>query len=1450
MYQVSGFYYLYSLDTQALSFLEDVYVSKFGNDSASCGSRHDPCQSIHQAVLQVDNGGRILLNGTGTEQHPYGCDGDSPPGITVNKSLTMVGFYHTPYVSCDDGIHFRNSHDELQIELLEIVFLQSPLTFEDCLQVKVSNCTFQNASTAVNVQIQNRTSCQIDIQSSMFFYNSPFCIKLLLLRKNASQSLDVAMKVFDTNFVENGVFDRQPIDRGVVVMTSEDKTVSNDTHIHTFFENVTCKRNRGPFITLNVPKAVTDEIYKDVYLNHNTMPSSGKMSHFLLVNSLYHSVTKGTHAKFINFQCVQNAMLRCIGIQSEKADIDIRESTFVGHNLMIETGAALRLEVKRYASLNVLNTNFTNNKASDGGAVFTNSPHGTLNLNFSNSNFTGSSAYKSGRGCAISVGKPPEHGHSFCPSKLNLTIRKVTFSNCHGHFHKCVTVYVRFNSGKVEIKESKWVNNLPKTSGALHIFSETADSEANVIISRSSFTDNAGSAISLSATNANAGNATLADNLIANCRLLNRQRAALSINPHFQIKLENITVTNFRYGLKSIELHPTHEAFPVNIAVVNCTFKNNIYDMLLTFLDPTSIQLMIKNTIFTSNEISERSYAIRLHIPPLRNANSSDAVIELENNTFDSRPSSSFTLFFRGNKTLSIRRSIFKNCICFYRQKWKLSAYTSFYETATGALSILTNPDKLLQSGCAHLDVKKNIHPLWTYHSHVLIEDTIFQDNAGLVAGGVHISNGYTKFERCAFQDNFGIEQTGHVYSAYGTGQVNFKDCSFSTTKENVTILKNTTFNKATFLSSESGGPMKLKNTSMRFFVAKRGSYPVFVISSGGYVEVDGNTTIQCSKGSHLLFENTTHFSLAEEGQETKFCKINVTSLKLSCKSCSAGYYSLQRGSMRGLTLNTSVQCLPCPFGATCIHSNIAAKPNFWGQQILEHPQSLQFIACPDDYCQSPASGSKDYNSCQGKRTGTLCGACAPGYSESLLSTECLPPDKCGDKWLWILAILAITGFAIYLLTKPPVLKFLGRQILWCKRKEQHRVTQELGQTEEHFDSGYLKIAFYFYQVAELLTVGSTDDLLHKIPFIPAMVASFNFRIRSLKERMRCPFVGLTVVTKELLLSGTVFATMANVVIIYFMHLCFNIARRRAIPSPERYIAVIIEILLLGYERLVETSFKLIDCVPIGAEKRLFFDGNVSCWQWWQYVLVAYNTVFVVPFIFVLYFGSSKLYRASISATEFLCACILPLPFLIYWFIKGLLTNREQHDTTSPSVHLVNQHVLEVLIGPFRPPNDGDKGTLHWESILIGRRFTLLACHALIDDTMLCMVVMTFACVLMLLHHVWNNPYRDPIANGTETVSLLVLVMIALINLTKATLISFGTTPEGPSKSYLQAMDWVQILALTSLPMLLSLCAVLAILSQLFRLIVLLSMHIRCCLRMPCTSVWTTEELRPLIDRR
>lgn len=71
--------------------------------------------------------------------------------------------------------------------------------------------------------------------------------------------------------------------------------------------------------------------------------------------------------------------------------------------------------------------------------------------------------------------------------------------------------------------------------------------------------------------------------------------------------------------------------------------------------------------------------------------------------------------------------------------------------------------------------------------------------------------------------------------------------------------------------------------------------------------------------------------------------------------------------------------------------------------------------------------------------------------------------------------------------------------------------------------------------------------------------------------------------------------------------------------------AVFMEVLLIGYVRLAEMSLKLMHCVSVGSRNRLFIDGNVPCLQGWQYTLLGYIAVFVLPFTLVLYWGSSKL---------------------------------------------------------------------------------------------------------------------------------------------------------------------------------------------------------------------------------
>lgn len=124
------------------------------------------------------------------------------------------------------------------------------------------------------------------------------------------------------------------------------------------------------------------------------------------------------------------------------------------------------------------------------------------------------------------------------------------------------------------------------------------------------------------------------------------------------------------------------------------------------------------------------------------------------------------------------------------------------------------------------------------------------------------------------------------------------------------------------------------------------------------------------------------------------------------------------------------------------------------------------------------------------------------------------------------------------------------------------------------------------------------------------------------------------------------------------------------------------------------------------------------------------------------------------------------------------------------------------------------------------------------------MVSMAAACLLMTIHHVMKNPYREPMANKAETLSLTTLTMIAVINLTKATLLAFGITTDGPYRSFLEILEWFEVISLAFVPALVTVLVIFAILSQLARLVVFLIKQ----LFQLRNSEWAMEQRRPLLN--
>ena len=1442
-----------------------MYVSRFGRDTGSCGTLAEPCQSIARAVELVDWGGIIHLNGTGTKEQPFDCKDrtahDQNPGISIKKSLTIESFNSTPYVACEKGFQFNKVQRRLTTKLLGIVFDGTPLVFDDSSQVYLINCSHLNTKKAVVVRTKTIPTLHFDIQGPSLFQNNHQCVEILMTSGSAHF---LAININHSRFQENG-FDRPQSVKALISIATDVKSSSRSTSVRISCQNVTSVKNRAPFLVLDVTTAVTREVYSHVKLLNNNLEkaASNANSGNRFTDGMYISRARKTDVRFVDFLCANNSnmlAMRCIKISSYEAKVAIENSSIVGHNVTKGKGGAILIDCKRHTSLTVKNTAFEKNKANfGGGAVFLNTVNGSLRLNLTNVNFSNCEAATDGS--SLLVGKTHTLRAKPIGYALFAYFRNVHVKNCIS-LNSSMCVVLR--SGHVTFEEFRWTNARPETAGAIYVVNTAG--KTDVKISGSTFVaDRANGSVfvRIEALKKHKGGVT-----VANTTMTNSQESALIISPKYRITLTNVTISSCKHGLQISQRWLSHDRTPLNpvkIIVDNCTFKQNVYDLSLTVRNPRSVSLTIINSFFvghpkTTNTVN--AYAIHFYIPALsKPLVSSRATIELDRVIFDSRPASSFALYFPGKKTLTIRRSIFRHCTSFRREQWNCGDSKSIYVSAAGALSILSIIDKHWKLGCVHRNVYNNTHPRWRYDSHVTFEDTLFQENAGLIAGAVYVSNGNTTFRNCSFQNNLAARKTGQVYSAYGTGRVEFTNCSFHSEQKNK-VVRERMFENVAFFYSESEGPVAFRNTSMFSTIAERRSYSVLDISNGGYVDIDQNTAIHC-KESQLSLENATHFVYTEKRKH--YCLVNVTVLKFTCRLCSPGYYSLQTGRSNGLTVNDSFRCQPCPLGANCIQNNlnIAAKENFWGDKVPgKRPTLLKFIPCPKNYCKSPSlrSLTSAYNSCHGNRTGFLCGTCVPGYTETLFSAECRKITQCSDYLLWVVLIVFSVGLAVYLLIKPPFLHFLSwKQILWFTKKKENRAREQGCQvSSEHLDSGYLKIAFYYYQVADLLLDDSLQDLLPKVPFIYAIISAFNFQVRAVYRGIGCPFPGLTAVTKELFLSLMVFATMTNVPFIYCFHFVINLVRKKARkPSVRHYMAVVLEILLLGYDRLAETSLVLMHCVTIGSDRHLFIDGNTPCWQTWQYLLLGYIVIFVVPFIAVLYYGSSKLYKASITAREFLAACVLPLPFLIYWLLKQFFTRREEreHDYEKDAEVLTRHNnsaeVMKVLHEPFRTPIGQEQGTLYWESVLIGRRLILLTFHSFIPNAMLRFFFMAGACDLMAIHHIVKSPFRDTTANKVESLSLITLAVIAKISLVKATLLSSGISPKGQNGLYIKGMQWFELAAMGFVPVLLSFLAVLAILSHILRLLFYLGKQIIRCKRKNNAIDTSFEGLRkPLLNNQ
>ena len=732
-----------------------------------------------------------------------------------------------------------------------------------------------------------------------------------------------------------------------------------------------------------------------------------------------------------------------------------------------------------------------------------------------------------------------------------------------------------------------------------------------------------------------------------------------------------------------------------------------------------------------------------------------------------------------------------------------------------------------------------------------IINNTEFRNNSGDKESILTLMNvNAIEIQNCHFIDNFGGVVSSHINIESCSGSLTMWNITFNQSVESLVVYTGggrfkdvVTFNG--FLTVTQSEKVEIRNSSFILGPFSVDSKVIVAIEGVAPDILDGSVLIESPINTKLNMQRLTPEFIYRK-------QVTRVSVWFSTQRCPVGTYSIRRGIQSGYRVKELVNCFPCPVGGNC-SSSLAAQPNFWGYPV--NNDTVIFKLCPEGYCCLPSVDNKcfyDNNSylhsgCQGNRTGILCGQCKQNFTEGLFTTECVRAKDCTRSW-YLVVFLALTFlFALYLVGKPPVFEWVGKQLTWFiprRTEENDQVICSLNSTVRESVSpnyGCLKIIFYFYQVAGVLIVPSygVKNLLRNKIALP-FTNLFNLKPYANTNWKICPWPIFTPLSKTVFDLVTVMTIFFWIPVLYLLHSGLNKLRKRrpTFPPAGPYLGVVLEIVLLGYSVVTGTIVRLLHCVRIQKEYRWYYDAQYVCWnQWWQqaaFVVIALN---LIPFILTLYFASPQLYRGKISGKIFLLACILPflyLSFVLYDHVKEKVTKRagykdipsttgsvhdEEHDTNSSTS--IKASLLEVLCRPFtKPQDDQSNGRIYWESILIGRRFLLIAIgwwqleHALMRS-----VCLTILCLVYLLHHIYRKPFAHFWVNVTEIVSLATLVVIGILNVGLA---PARSDVSGISQPYLSFLLTSEAVLLSVIPIVSLISLFLALLSKFVQEVIIL----------------------------
>ena len=1292
--------------------------------------------------MHACDGDIINIDGTGTSRDPYPCQNEK--GLDL-AGLVLHSYKSRAFISCrTNGFRFFCGMASRGVFFEEITFVNTSIYLFEC-SLNMVACSFINSSVPT-----------LTLKFDEFFVVGNVQLNGCTFRNNSASSVaiygnsSVNLNVINSTFVSNKIRSEGDaiLDMSIQNLQANQSSIkANFTDLRVLQNICSGKACFRVFAGINGTDLVL--VMERVLFENNVAE----------VNILdVHGFSNG-YTDFKSSQFLENTG-RAVKIHNgDSIDLKIERSNFSGNGIPYSRikpewnynesngGAVLVDGFTQDALVSLHGSKFNSNKGGSGGAcAFVNILQSLL-VDIKNCQFVRNEGRFSGGAVAVgSFSKLLDYSDSICIHGSEFIGNKLLMDTCGDLVcgGGAVALYVK-HMGNLSIVNDTFTDNRVegKSSGAIYGEGDRLYSDVEILNCEffRNWASEYTSTLALHFRKSSQPRVTLQNlTFIKNSRDVNNSlitsvTSDILINPgNGYVVLRSCKIKKNSGGGIQVDLTPYERHLGSNVSFVmeNTLISENIFFLMTIGIDEQAFQPVyhLKNVSFVNNNC------------------------------------------YAGHDLNCINlRALHSNCSFHLEQSTFLNNFGF-----SGVIRIVSSPPAISNT-----------------KFRTIITNSEFRNNSGGDKCILELLNVYaTEIQNCNFTDNFGGVGSSHI--RIFSGKLTIWNNTFNQSAESQ-VLYNVggkskdfvAFNG--FLAVTQSEIVEIRNSSFILDPFSTDSKAIVVVEGAGKGILDNSVQIESPVNTKLnmrrLQTHNYHEGVTEE------------LVWISTERCPVGTYSIRRGKQSGYSVEELVKCFPCPVGGNC-SSSLAAQPNFWGYPTDN--DTVTFQLCPEGYCCLPSVDNKCsyynnsylHSSCQGNRTGILCGQCKQHFIEGLFTTECVRAKDCTHYWYWAVFVALTISFAFYLVKKNPVFEAVGEQLTWFIPRRAEDNDQVIGSPNNTVresvspNYGFLKIIFYFYQVAGLLTVSSygVKNLLRNEIVLPftnllnlKLYANINWKI--------CPWPIFSPRLKSVFPLVTVGTILFWILVIYLLHSGLNKLRKRGptFPPAGPYFGAVLETVLLGYSAVTGTMVRLLHCVSIQEKHRWYYDAKYVCWhQWWQQAAFFVFGLNLFPFIPTLYFASLQLFRGKISTKIFLLVSILPFPYLLFLlchYVKKIITERADYQaipSTAGSVHeeerdtnsstSIRASLLEVLCGPFtKPQDDQSDGRIYWESILIGRRFLIIVISwLLLEHALMRSVCLTILCLIYLLHHIYMKPFAQCRANVTEIVSLTILVIIGVLN--------------------------------------------------------------------------------------